>query len=84
MDNAHFDIQIRGLQILKFGIGSLLALMFTLGLAIPLVMHWGYQLFINNMSLVGEIDLESAVQMPSDGSALADDAVMAYDLDFGF
>lgn len=84
IDDAHFDIELNGSEILFFAIGGYLLAAITLGLAAPWILNWGYKLYINKISVDGNFDLSNVQALPSDGSALADEIVTGYDLDFGF
>jgi uncharacterized membrane protein YjgN (DUF898 family) len=83
-DDARFGIDVKGGEILKYSLLSYLAVLCTFGLALPWMVNWGCQLFIGRMYVSGTYDLSQVQQMASDGSALADDIVSDYALDFGF
>lgn len=82
--NGKFDIEVSGTDLLVYGLSSYVLIIVTFGLATPWLLHWGFELFINKINFDGTVDLSSIQAVHSDGSAMADDIVVGYDLDFGF
>ncbi len=80
----NFELELSGLQILGYYVAALGLTLFTFGLATPWVYVWGMRLFADNTFISAVPDLSSVENEYSDGSAMADEIVMGYDLDLGF
>ncbi len=82
--NARFLFTLKGGDLLVFALCAYFGTIMTLGLAMPWIYNWGLRLFISNVKVEGEIDMTRVIARASDGNALAEEAVMDYDLDLGF
>lgn len=80
----YFELTLKGGEFFKFAIVAYLLTILTLGIAGPWMYNWGLKLFIENIHLDGMPDMALVSARESDGSAMADDIVEGYDLDFGF
>ena len=83
-DSLHFDINLKGSEVFVFGVVSYLLTVFSLGLAIPWMVNWGYSLFVNAIHVTGEIDFTSIRNIEADENPIGDVIAVEYDLDLGF
>src|SRR5262249_11203093 len=86
-ENATFQIDISGGDLLVYAIVGYFGNVVTLGLAAPWIINWGARLIINRISLratTGEINVDDILDQKVElGDATGDAIVGAYDLDFG-
>lgn len=82
--NSRFLFTLKGSDLLIFAICAYFGAILTLGLATPWLYNWGLRLFIGNVSVEGDIDMTRVIAQASEGSAMAEEAVLDYDLDLGF
>lgn len=82
-NSIYFDLNLKGSQVFVYALVSYFATIFTLGLALPWIINWGYSLFFNAIHVTGEIDFNEVGNVVSEGSAVGDILAVEYDLDFG-
>lgn len=80
---ARFDFSMSGKDAFLCGIGAYVGVILSFGLAAPWLYVWILRKVAQNISVEGALDLSSIQQQASDGSALAEDVMDEYDLDFG-
>ena len=82
--DSRFLFTLKGSDLLTFALCAYFGSILSLGLATPWIYNWGLRLFISNVKLEGDIDMARVAAAPSEGSSLAEEAVLDYDLDLGF
>lgn len=83
-NSLHFRIEMKGRELFVFSFLAYFSTILTLGLALPWVLNQTYKLFINKIEVFGEIDFTQITNVEATGSAVADVAVIEYDLELGF
>jgi uncharacterized membrane protein YjgN (DUF898 family) len=85
LGNVSLKLHLQGKDLFKFAILSYLLAFITLGLATPWLLNWFNRIFMNAVSVEGELDLYQIENLgvTQDG-ATADVAAVEYDIDFGF
>lgn len=83
-DKIYFKSDLKGGELFVFSIIAYLGTILTVGLALPWVINKSYKMFVNSVTVVGDVDFGSILNVESMGSALEDAAAIEYDLDLGF
>lgn len=78
-----FAFDLKGGEVFVFFLVAFIGTVITFGLATPWIYAWGLRMLYENTYLEGTPDFNLVQAQASDGSAMADDIVIGYDLDFG-
>lgn len=81
---ARFSFTLKGGDLFVYALVAYFGTMLSLGLAIPWIYNWGLKTFVGHTHVVGDLDMALIETRASDGSALAEETVLDYDLDLGF
>lgn len=79
--NMEFNFNLSVISYVKFALINLVIIIFTLGIAAPIVMMRWSRLTCENLSFSGNIDLESITQSPEEGPSMGEGLVEAFDID---
>ncbi len=72
IENSRLDFELKGSDLLFFGIFSWILTIATVGIAKPWLDNYYYKMMINATSLVGDLDLSTIENIPSTGDAISD------------
>ncbi len=82
--SSRFLFTLKGSDLLIYGICAYFGTVLSFGLATPWIYNWGLRLFVTNIKIEGAFDMAAVTASLSDGSSLAEQTVLEYDLDLGF